>query len=68
MSLEGCRRFLESGISRDQFAGIRPFFPKERLLIFSTMLKYAEENRSYSPILLKDEIRWISNKALEERT
>lgn len=49
LSLEGCRRFLESGISRDQFAGIRPFFPKERLLIFSTMLKYAEENRSYSP-------------------
>ena len=42
LSLEGCRRFLESGISRDQFAGIRPFFPKERLLIFSTMLKYAE--------------------------
>lgn len=55
LSIDGCRRFLESGVSRDQFAGIRPFFPKERLLIFSTMLKYAEENRSYSPILLKDE-------------
>ena len=31
LSLEGCRRFLETGKSRDQFLGIRPFSPEERL-------------------------------------
>lgn len=54
-TLEGCQRFMESGKSRDHFAGIRPFLPMERLHILSTMLKYADENRNFSPIVLKDE-------------
>ena len=54
LSLEGCRRFLESGKSRDHFAGIRPFRPKERLLTFAIMLKYADTNRYYSPVVLKE--------------
>lgn len=53
LSLDGCRRFLETGVSRDQFAGIRPFFPIERLRTFSTLLAFAEENPGFCPIVLK---------------
>ena len=55
LSPDGCRRFLESGKSRDHFTGIRSFLPKERLITFSTMLKYADINRNFSPIVLKDQ-------------
>lgn len=55
LSPDGCRRFLESGKSRDHFTGIRSFLPKERMLTFSTMLKYADINRNFSPIVLKDQ-------------
>ena len=54
LSLEGCRRFLETGKSRDQFIGIRPFSPEERLQVFSVMLKYAAEKRNFYPMVLKE--------------
>lgn len=54
MSWDGCRQFLYTGMASDHFMGFRAFTPAERAVTFSTMLKAAEQNPAYSPILLRE--------------
>ncbi|MDD6141883.1 MAG: hypothetical protein PUD16_00100 [bacterium] len=54
MTLEGCRKFLNTGYSSDHFFAFRAFTPEERTRIFAEMLQKAAENPYYSPLLLRD--------------
>lgn len=54
LSIAGMKRFMEQGVSRDYFMGLRPYLPKERLTILKTLLHNARINPSYSPALFKD--------------
>lgn len=55
MTLMGCQRFLETGMSTDHFVGFRPFTPEEREIIFRNMLNAARENTCFIPLILKDD-------------
>lgn len=54
MTLEGCERFLETGLSTDHFVGFRAFTPDERKRIFAEMLSAARNNPAFIPLLLKE--------------
>lgn len=54
MSLDSCRRFLQTGRSSDHFMGFRSFTPGERIQMFYEMLQNARANPHYHPLLLKD--------------
>jgi len=53
MTLAGCEQFLKTGYSTDHFVGFRAFTPAERQRIFGDMLRLAQENPHFSPLLLK---------------
>ena len=55
MTMSGIQRFLNTGMSTDHFIGFRAFTVEERKIIFEEMLKAAEQNRCFIPLLLKNE-------------
>lgn len=54
MTENGCKEFLETGVSAEHFVGFRPFTPAERKSIFENMIAAANNNTFFIPLLLKD--------------
>lgn len=54
MTLEGCRKFLNTGYSSDHFFAFRAFTPEERAKIFSEMIQKAQDNSCYTPLMIRN--------------
>ena len=54
ITIEGCRRFLNTGYTTDHFYGFRAFTREERIAIFSLILENAESNECFIPLLFKN--------------